>query len=305
MAEYDYVIAGGGSAASVAAMRLVRDFGSRVLMLERGPAQHHADHGMPAGYMKYLARDAFSRNAPDRAAAAARRPRPDRAGGKVLGGGSAVNAMVYMRGQREDYDGWAGLSRQRRRLVLRRHAAALQGLEANAKFNDEYHGIAGNLRVSDPGYLCDTTEDFLLAAQGAGPSATIPISTAPGRTASASCSTPTGKWQAARSAPTPRRPSSIRWPSDPRLTIVTEARVDRILIENGRAVGVAYSQGRQAQEARAEREVLVAAGTYNTRQAPDAVRHRPGRSSARVRHRRGRRSAGRRRRTCRTTTRCR
>ena len=59
MPDYDFVIAGGGSAASVAAMRLVREFGYRVLILERGPATTNRLMAMPAGYMKYLARDDY------------------------------------------------------------------------------------------------------------------------------------------------------------------------------------------------------------------------------------------------------
>jgi len=105
--DYDFVIAGGGSAASAAAMRLVRDFGFSVLMLERGPRDTARLMKMPAGYMKYLNRDDFLEM--HRTV-----PQPQLGGrapivpvGRALGGGSAVNAMVYMRGQREDYDGWA------------------------------------------------------------------------------------------------------------------------------------------------------------------------------------------------------
>src|SRR5215217_2471288 len=104
---YDFVIAGGGSAASVTAMRLVREFGYSVLLLERGPAKTARLMAMPAGYMKYLGRDDFLEMHKTV-------PQPQLGGrapivpvAKALGGGSAVNAMVYMRGQAEDYDGWA------------------------------------------------------------------------------------------------------------------------------------------------------------------------------------------------------
>ncbi len=88
---------------------------------------------------------------------------------KALGGGSAVNAMVYMRGQKEDYDGWAtGLGGNAGEWSYDDLLPHFKGLESNRRFNNQYHGIGGNLRVSDPGHISDSTEDFLLAAQGLG-----------------------------------------------------------------------------------------------------------------------------------------
>ena len=168
MADYDFVIAGGGSAASVAAMRLVREFGFSVLLLERGPARTNRVMAMPAGYMKFLARDDFLEMHQTM-------PQPQLGGrapivpvGKALGGGSAVNAMVYMRGQAEDYDGWAAGLGNTRDWSYQDMLPHFTGIEANSRFNDHYHGIGGNLRVSEPGQISPTTEDFLLAAQGLG-----------------------------------------------------------------------------------------------------------------------------------------
>ena len=87
----------------------------------------------------------------------------------MLGGGGSVNAMVYMRGQREDYDGWdnflGGNSGWSYADML---PGRFRGMERNTKFNDAWHGINGRLWVSDPGYTCEMTEAFILAAQGAG-----------------------------------------------------------------------------------------------------------------------------------------
>ena len=167
---YDYVIAGGGSAASVAAMRLARDFGHSVLIIERGPAETARLLRMPAGYMKYLNRDDFLEMHHTV-------PQPQLGGrgpivpvGRALGGGSAVNAMVYMRGQKEDYDGWAScISATPSDWSYERHARHTSPASSTTdRFNNHYHGISGNLRVSEPGYLSDTTRDYLLAAQGLG-----------------------------------------------------------------------------------------------------------------------------------------
>ena len=123
---YDFVIAGGGSAApsppcgwsAISAFRCSSSSAAR--------AAPRALMAMPAGYMKYLARDDFLEMHHTV-------PQPQLGGrgpivpvAKALGGGSAVNAMVYMRGQKDDYDGWAAALGQPDRVVLRRHAAALQ-----------------------------------------------------------------------------------------------------------------------------------------------------------------------------------
>ena len=103
---YDVIIAGGGSSGCVAATRLVRDHGLRVLLLERGRARQPWLLQLPAGYMKFLARDDYleMHQTVPQPQLDGRAPTVPQA--RLLGGGSAVNAMVYMRGQREDYDGW-------------------------------------------------------------------------------------------------------------------------------------------------------------------------------------------------------
>lgn len=265
MAErsFDFIICGGGSAASVAAMRLVRDFGYSVLVLERGPRRTGPVMAMPAGYMKYLARDTFLEMHHTV-------PQPQLGGrgpivpvARALGGGSAVNAMVYMRGQREDYDGWAaslGNSTEWSYSDLLPH---FTGIEANSRFNDQYHGISGNLRVSEPGYLCDTSEDFLLAAQGLG-HAYNPDFNGARQNGVGIMQHTYGRWGRWKRRSDARRAFLDPLARDRRLTIVTDARVDRILIEGGRAVGVAYTVRDDPHEARAGREVLVGAGTYNS-----------------------------------------
>jgi choline dehydrogenase len=261
--EYDFVIAGGGSAASVAAMRLVRDFGFRVLVLERGSRRTNTIMSMPAGYMKYLARDTFLEMHETV-------PQPQLGGrgpivpvAKTLGGGSAVNAMVYMRGQREDYDSWAAHLGNKDDWSYEDMLPHFRGLEANARFNNRYHGIGGDLRVSDPGYISDTTEDFLLAAQGLG-HAFNPDFNGEAQWGVGIMQHTYGLWNGRKRRSDAKRAFLDPLHNDRRLTIVTNARVDRIIIENHRAVGVAYTVDDEPHEARAGREVLVGAGTYNT-----------------------------------------
>jgi len=265
MAErsFDFIIVGGGSASSVAAMRLVREFGFTVLVIERGPRSTNRVMAMPAGYMKYLARDTFLEM--HRTV-----PQPQLGGrapivpvAKALGGGSAVNAMVYMRGQKEDYDGWAaelGNADAWSYADLLPHWTAL---ERNSRFNNRYHGIGGSLRVADPGYISDTTEDFLLAVQGLG-HAYNPDFNGERQNGVGIMQHTYGQWGRYRRRSDAKKAFLDPLRHDRRLTVVTGARVDRIIIENGKAVGVAYTRDGDPHEARAGREVLVGAGTYNS-----------------------------------------
>lgn len=261
--EYDFVIAGGGSSASVAAMRLVRDFGFTVLMLERGPASTNRIMAMPAGYMKFLARDDYLEMHKTV-------PQPQLGGrapivpvGKALGGGSAVNAMVYMRGQAEDYDGWAASLGNSHDWSYRDMLPHFTALEANSRLDDQFHGTRGNLRVSDPGHVTGTTQDFLAAAQALGHEHN-PDFNGTRQNGVGIMQHTYGQWGRYKERSDAKKAFLDPLATDKRLTIITGARVDRIIIENGRAVGVAYTRQGQARTARAGKEVLVATGTYNS-----------------------------------------
>ena len=236
---FDFIIAGGGSAASVAAMRLVRDFGYSVLILERGPRETAKLMSYPAGYMKYLARDDFLEMHHTV-------PQPQLGGrgpivpvAKALGGGSAVNAMVYMRGQREDYDGWAAYLGNEAEWSYADMLPHFKGIEANTRFNNEYHGISGNLRISEPHHISDTTEDFLLAAQGLGHPYNADFNGVRQNGVGIMQHT-FGQWNGRTERSDAKKAFLDPLARNERLTIITDARVDKIVIENGRATGVAY-----------------------------------------------------------------
>ncbi|HEV7255237.1 MAG TPA: GMC family oxidoreductase N-terminal domain-containing protein [Mesorhizobium sp.] len=261
--SFDYVIAGGGSAACVAAMRLVRDHGARVLVVERGPAKYHWLMSMPAGYLKFLGRDDFLEMHQTVAQERLGGRAPIVPQAKVLGGGSSVNAMVYIRGQREDYDNWNAFLGQNAGWAYADLLPHFRALERNTRLNNRFHGISGGLLVSDPGQLSDTTEDFLLAAQGLG----VPFNPDFNGETQAGVGVmqhTMGKvnGRMVRSDAVRAFLSQVR--DDLRLTIVTDALVTRVVIENGRATGIEYRREGQTHQAHAEAEVLMAAGTYNT-----------------------------------------
>ncbi len=183
---------------------------------------------------------------------------------KVLGGGSSVNAMVYMRGQREDYDGWdtflggdSGWSYDDMLPVFRE-------MEANERLNDAYHGAFGPLQVSDPGHIAAMSRAFMLAVQAKG----LPYNTdfnGAGQRGVGPMQNTFGRGRSGRL----ERCDAVRAflsgvIGNPLLTVVTDALVVRVVVEGARAVGVEYRKNGRSVIAMAEREVLVAAGTYNT-----------------------------------------
>lgn len=262
---FDFIIVGGGSAACVAAMRLVKEFGFSVLVIERGPRHTSGLMRMPAGYLKYLGRDDFLEMHKTL-------PQPQLDGrapivpqAKVLGGGSAVNAMVYMRGQPQDYNGWEQYLGPGSGWSYADMLPHFTALEANTRFNNRYHGVAGQLAVSDPGYVCEATEDFILAAQGMGHDFN------PDFNGQRQAGVGIMQHTMGRRSGRMRRSDAATAFLDPirrdrRLSVMTDARVDRIVVERGRAVGVRYRGTARgaAVTIRARREVLVAAGAYNT-----------------------------------------
>ncbi len=262
-ARYDFVIVGGGSAGCLAAARLVRDHGARVLLLERGPASTHWLMRTPAGYLKFLARDDYlemHETAPNPSLQGRALIVPQ---ARVLGGGSAVNAMVYMRGQHEDYDDWDRLLGGHSGWSWHEMLPHFTRMERNARFNDRFHGIDGPLDVHDPGQLCRTTEDFILAAQGRGfrynPDFNGERQAGVG-VMQHTMGKATGRLERAdvvRAFLAPLR-------GDPRLTVTTDAMATRVVFDGRRATGVEFVRDGATIVAYADAEVLLAAGTYNT-----------------------------------------
>jgi len=261
--EYDFVIAGGGSAASTCAMRLVRDFGFSVLILERGPRETAPLMKMPAGYMKYLNREDFLEMHHTV-------PQPQLGGrgpivpvARALGGGSAVNAMVYMRGQKDDYDSWANWLGSNQEWSYADMLPHFKGVEQNSRFSEPYHGIAGNLRISEPGYLSEAAEDYMKACQSLGHPYN-PDFNGERQNGVGVMQHTYGTWNGRKERSDAKKAYLDPLAGNENLEIVTGAQVDRIIVENGRAVGLAYRVGPEVRTVRAAREVLVAAGTYNS-----------------------------------------
>ncbi len=252
--DADYVIAGGGSAGCVLASRLSADPTVRVLLLEAGGDDLHPAVYIPAGSTQLVGKPRWDwvwRCEPD----PSRGNRVDIwPGGRVLGGGSSVNGMVYLRGHRSDYDGWAALGNPGWRYedVLPSFVRA----EGNAGRADRFHGTDGPLGVSDVRCLHPTDRAFVESGVNAGHRRNPDFNGAEQEGVGFLQATQRGGFRASTARgylrPVRRRPN---------LTVVTGALATRVTIEGGRATGVAYLRDGAVLHARARREVLLSTGT--------------------------------------------
>jgi len=256
---FDHIIIGAGSAGGVLAARLTEDRDRRVLLLEAGPVDADDMIKIPAGFSQlFKTRWDWNYETSAQKHLGGRRAYWPR--GRTLGGSSSINAMIYIRGNRADYDEWRdafGAAGWGYEDVLPYFIKS----EANRRLAGPYHGTQGPLIVEDRRFTHELTSAFVESAVAAGLKRNDDFNGAQQEGAGVYQVTHRRgeRWSVADAY---IRPAMQR----PNLTVRTDALVTRILVENGRATGVAYRQYGEEHVVRAEGEVLLSGGAINSPQ---------------------------------------
>jgi choline dehydrogenase-like flavoprotein len=257
--EFDYVIVGAGSAGCVLANRLSADGKNSVLLLEAGPKDSNLWIHVPLGYGKLFKDKTVNwmyQTEPEPALDGRTIFQPR---GKVLGGSSSINGLLYVRGQHEDYDRW------------RQHGNSGWGFddvlpyfkkaENQQRGADDFHGAGGPLPVSDLIHADPLSAAFIAAAAETG----IPVNpdfNGASQEGAGFFQTTTRRGRRASTAVAYLRPARGR----KNLHIETSALAHRLLFEGRRADAVEYRKAGVLRTARARKEILVSSGAYNSPQ---------------------------------------
>ena len=257
---HDVIVVGGGAAGCALAARVSENPSIRVLLLEEGPPDNSLFIKMPGGYFKLMGTERTTPHESEPVPGAKNR-RIGVMQARTLGGGLSINAMIYIRGQREDYDGWKadGCTGWGWDDVLPWFRKA----EGNSRLAGPLHGTQGPLKVTDTGYRHVLSEAFVRAAQETGQALGLHLPY--NHDFNGESQLGVGFYQAmidggerASTARTYLRSAGGR----PNLTVLTHAKVSRVLFEGRRAVGVAVRvQGGAEQRLLARREVVLTAGS--------------------------------------------
>jgi choline dehydrogenase-like flavoprotein len=257
--DFDYIVVGAGSAGCVLANRLSADPGSRVLVLEAGGRDNWIWYHIPVGYLFAIGNPRSdwmfqTEKEPGLNGRSLNYPR-----GKVIGGSSAINAMISMRGQAQDYDHWrqlglSGWGWDDVRPVFKR-------LDNHFLGDTEHHGAGGEWRVEQPRVKWDVLDAVARAATEMGIPATTDFNTGD--------NTGVGyfhvnqkrglRWSAARAFLKPVLGRA-------NLRLETGVLVETVLFDGKRAVGVRFQQNGRLVEARAKGEIILSAGSVGSPQ---------------------------------------
>ena len=263
--DFDYIVVGAGTAGCIVANRLSANPANRVLILEAGGSDNWIWFHIPVGYLFAIGNprsDWMFRTEPEAGLNGRSLAYPR---GKVIGGSSAINAMISMRGQAADYDHWRqlGLKGWGYDDVL----PAFRRLEDHFLGDSEHHGAGGGWRIEAPRLSWTILDAVGEAAEQMGIRKVADFNTGDNEGVGyCHVNQKRGRrWSAARGF---LKPAMKR----PNLRLEKDVLADRLIIENGRAVGVRFAQDGEIVEARTKGEVVLCAGSIGSIQ----VLHRSG-----------------------------
>jgi len=258
MTTYDYIIVGGGSAGCVLANRLSQDPGTQVLMLEAGGRDNYHWIHIPVGYLYCIGNPRTdwlyrTESEPGLGGRSLAYPR-----GRVLGGCSSINGMIYMRGQREDYDNWARLTNDES-WSWDHVLPVFKRSEDHHAGADAFHGQGGEWRVETQRLHWEILEQFAKAAEQTGLPRTADFNRGDNLgTGYFEVNQKKGwRWNTAKAFLRPVRQRA-------NLKIMTNASAQELLFEGKRCVGLRISSPGGTQVLAARREVILAAGAVNS-----------------------------------------
>lgn len=250
--QYEYIVIGGGSAGCVITNRLAKA-GKKVLLLEEGPADNSMFVHIPATFIRVIGTERTfiyrSKTSPELNGRATTIPQ-----GRTLGGGSSVNAMVYIRGQAEDYNDWAqnGCPGWEWENVL----PIFKRAENNERLANDYHGTQGSLKVSDPKHKHPLSLAFVRAAQEAGYAHNDDFN--------GESQAGVGFYQSTTSNGK-RGSTATTYLAEvknlPNVTVLTQAKVQRLVLTDNKVTGVVYKDKNNTEiSVFAKSEVILSAG---------------------------------------------
>jgi choline dehydrogenase len=259
--SYDYVIIGAGSAGSAIANRLGEDYRLRILILEAGPADDSFLLKMPAGFAKLGPTSRFNwryETVPQKHCDDRRMYWPR---GKTLGGSSAINAMLYVRGHAWDYDHWRQLGNQG--WSYEDVLPFFRKAENNERGADPFHGTGGPLNVADQVDPSPLNEAFLKACEQAGHKRIKDFNGAEQEGVGLYQVTQKNqeRWSTASAY---LRPAVERNKNN--VHVRANAQVERIILDKNQAMGLRYRFQGQDEVARCEREIILCGGAVNSPQ---------------------------------------
>jgi choline dehydrogenase len=257
MTQYDYIVIGAGSAGCAVARRLSDDPQSRVLLLEAGGPSDGFWNRTPAGVARLHKSEIVNWNYMTLPVPGLNNRKLYWPAGKALGGSSAINGMVYIRGDRRDFDTWAKLGNAG--WSWDEVLPYFKRSETNARGSSAIHGADGPLHVSNPSVIHPTVMDFIAAAEQCG----LP------RRADFANGEQEGAGTVQYTIRNGERHSSYRAYIEPvrdrrNLTVESGAHVCRILFRDRTAIGIELIQGSEKRTVLAAREVILSAGALRS-----------------------------------------